>query len=195
MLKPTFSRLLLNWALLTTIAILVSGCSLLPRLTFDRPNSVPQKTVKSERHFYHKTKDGEVTRLDEQNYSQEERKLTLQERLANFIANLKGWGFIILILVVIFCPGLIGWLIGTLFNGFRRALESTVLAIQKAKNNGGDYLKHLNEEHNKDPQVKHLINNLRAKISPQVPISTSAPAVSPPASAPTASYDTPPPAA
>lgn len=193
MKNTTLKRQVLLLAFLTT-TIFLSGCSLLPRLTFDKPNSVPQKTVKSERHYYHKTKDGEVTRLDEHNYTQEERKLTIQERLANFIANLKGWAFIILILVVIFCPGLIGWIIGTIFNGCRKALESTVLAIQKAKNNGGDYLKQLNEEHNKDPQVKKLINNMRAKISPKVPTTATQPAISSTAGKIAASNDTPPPA-
>lgn len=179
MFKNLSTRRVSEIALLGMLAVFICGCSLLPRITFDRPNTVPQKTVKTERHYFHKTKDGEVTKLDEQNYNQEERKLTLQERLANFISNLKGWAFIAFVLLAFFCPGLIGWVLGTVFNGFRKALESTVLAIQKAKVTGEDVLKHLSEEHNKDPQVKQLINNIRAKISPRMPNSLSNPQTSP----------------
>ena len=169
-------RRVLNLTLLASI-ILLSGCSLLPRLTFDRPNTVPQTTEKSERHIYHKTKDGEVFKLDEKNYVQQERKLTLQERLANFIANLKGWFFWIFLALLFFCPtaigGIIGWIVNSVTSIYKKALNSTVTAIQIAKNTDGDYLKALNIEHNKNPNVRRLINDLRAKISPNVPYSST----------------------
>lgn len=35
-----------RFAILLVIVLLFSGCSVLPRITFDRPNTVPQKTEK-----------------------------------------------------------------------------------------------------------------------------------------------------
>lgn len=177
MKNTTFWRRVSNLTLLSTIIILLSGCSLLPRLTFDRPNTVPQTTEKSERHIYHKTKDGEIFKLDEKNYVQKERKLTFQERIVNFIANLKGWFFWIFLALLLFCPtaigGIIGWFINSVTSVYKKALNSTVTAIQIAKNTDGDYLKALSVEHNKSPKVKKVVNNLRAKISPNVPYSSS----------------------
>lgn len=145
------------------LVIFLSGCSLIPRLTFDKPNTVPQKTDKSERQIYHKTPDGEVFKLKEKNYHQEERRLTLAERLGNFISNLKGWVFWIFIVLIIFVPGFAGWLIGSIFNGFRTALTSTVRAIRRAKKNGGRFMEELDYEHKKNKKTKKIINKIRAE--------------------------------
>ena len=158
--------------------LFASGCSLIPRLTFDRPDTVPQKTEKSEKDYYHKSKDGEVTKTHEVNFVQQERKLTIREQFMNFLANLKGWLFWIVIGLVFLCPSALSWILTSVFGAARQALEAIVTAFQTAKNTDGDYQKALDNECAKNPKVKALITKINKKIaskSPQNQTPTPAP--------------------
>jgi hypothetical protein len=170
-MKKKISKLIL----MGIAGIFLSGCSILPRVTFDRPNTVPQKTEKSEKREHcsgqvEYDSDGQILKctkgysLNEKFYNQQERKLTIKESILNFFANLKGWFFWIAIALVVFAPGSIGWIIGTVFNTSRYALESTVRAISRAKKNGGKYMEELDKEHAKNKDIKKTINSIRAKI-------------------------------
>lgn len=154
----------------------LTSCSFLPKLNFGNISTVPQSTEKSQR----TTRCSRDIVLDEhgkvkscnkgfsQNesfYNKQERKLTIRERVANFIRNLSSSLFWIFIFMLIFMPSALGWLVGRIFNGTGRALESTVRAVSRAKNNGGNYLDELKKEHHKKPDVQKIINRLRAKIS------------------------------
>lgn len=171
MMKRKISKLIL----IGIVGLFLSGCSIFPRLTFDRPNTVPQKTEKSEKR---ERCSGEAIydisgnilsctkgySLDEKFYNQQERKLTFKEQILNFFSNLKGWFFWIMIGLVIFAPGLIGVIIGNLFNASASALQATVRAISRAKKNGGNFMAELDKEHDKSKGVKKTINSIRAKI-------------------------------
>lgn len=165
---------------LILMCLVCSSCTFLPRITFDRPNTVPQKTEKVQKVVRCK---GDIKLDDlgrvifctggfystEKTYNQEERKLTLKERFLNFLANLKGYFFWVVVLLFFFAPGVLSFILGRFIEGVfgvsRKALESTVRAIKKAKSNGGEYLKELEEEHNKDPKVKKVVNQIRADVS------------------------------
>lgn len=171
------------------LTVALSGCSLLPRITFDKPNSVPQSIEKTN----HQTRcagelkigeDGSIScskgyYSNEKDSSIKERKLTLKEKILNFVSNLQGWFFWIFLALLIFCPGIIGWLFGSLFNGARTALTATIRGIQKAKNNGVNlspeervkYQETLNEvlgmiydEHKNDPNTVKLIDSIRTEL-------------------------------
>jgi hypothetical protein len=179
---------------LIILSCLLTGCSLLPRLTFDRPGVTPTKTeksVKNERCAGEFTVDKETGAIsctkgyyfNSNNYKNEERKYTLQERIANFIRGMVGWGFWLLVLALLLVPGLAGWLLGRVFNVFRSALEGTVKAIGNFKSkiptvqvNGVDvpdpnYVKavdtlldELENQHSKDKEVLKTISDIRLKL-------------------------------
>lgn len=172
----------------------LTGCSLLPRLTFEKSGVTPQSTVKSTKKEScsgeYKTNDkGDIVSCSkgynnyENNYTQKERAYTLAERIGNFIRSLAGWGFWLLVLVVILCPGLIGWAIGSVFNVAKAALTGTVKAIGNFKKNtpkiivngqevdDPNYVKavdalldELETEHSKDPGILKTISDIRLKL-------------------------------
>lgn len=173
-----------------------SSCSFLPRLTFDRPGVTPTSTEKSSSRTQCAgelkiNKDtGEITCTrgyysNDNNYKQAERSYTLAEKIGNWIRALSFWWLLILIAVIILCPGAIGWLIGRVFNVFRATLQGTVKAISNFRNNipkvtidgqemlDPKYVKvvdalldALENEHSKDPAFLKVISDIRleAKI-------------------------------
>ena len=183
---------IINLILLSS-TLLFSGCSLLPRLTFDKAGVTPTSTEKSSNDMRCK---GEIT-IDKEtgnitcskgffakdiNFKQVERKYTLAERVANFIRSLAGWGFWALALALIFVPGLAGWLIGRVFNIFHSALSGTVKAISNFKKNAPKVtidgvemidpkylqamdalLDELETEHSKDPAILKAITDMRLR--------------------------------
>ena len=180
---------------LLMVAVLVfglTGCSLLPRITFDRPGVTPQTTEKTRNiqkcaGTLTITADGQVScskgyTNDEQSYKQKERRFTIQERIANFIRNLTGIWFIVFVALLIFCPGAIGWVLSTLFGAARRlrdALTSTIRGIQTAKKNGvnlspedkakydvamASVMQELEKAHSDDPEVVKLIDKFRTDL-------------------------------
>lgn len=164
---------------ITLICFFFSGCSLLPRVTFSKPNTLPQKTVKSESRVrcageLKVAPNGKVISCtkgfyaNEEYYNKEERKTTLKEKFINFISNLAGYGFWIFLGLLIFAPGVLGFVFGRIIEGVfgisKKALQSTVRAIKNAKRNGGKYTDELQKEHDKDARVKKLINEIRAEV-------------------------------
>lgn len=158
---------------------LFTGCSLIPRVTFDKPNTLPQKTEKSQKR---ERCSGEAKydpsgnilscskgySLNENFYNKEERKTTLKERLINYMNGLIGWSFWIVIALLIFAPGLLSFILGKFIEGTigvtGRALKATVRGIKNAKRNGGKYTDELQKEHDKDKGVKKKINQVRAEV-------------------------------
>ena len=168
-----------NFILIILIVLACSSCSLIPRITFDNKNTVPQKIEKVKRVIRCKgdIKLDEFGRVitceegyysNENTYNKEERKTTLKEKIINFMSGLIGWSFWIFIGLIIFAPGLLSFIFGRFIEGVfgvsRKALTSTIRAVKTAKNNGGKYLEELKTEHNRDNKVKKLINELRADI-------------------------------
>jgi len=176
------------------LAVMLSGCSLLPRITFDKPGVTPTQTQKSSKK---ETCSGEYKvdphgvmiycskgyQNSESNYSQKERVFTLQERIANFVRGLTGWGFWIFIALLLFCPGAIGgilsFLIDRLFgagkvlvNGLTETIGGLARAKQKVKDSGDPNLQkamdiildELSQAHSKDKKVQDLINKMRSDV-------------------------------
>lgn len=156
----------------------LSGCSMIPRMTFDTKNTVPQSTTKGKVKEICKGQAqwdsvGNITSCSqgyynyEESYNKEERKMTIVERIKSFINNLAGWGFWIFLGLLIFAPGVLGFVFGKIIEGTvgvsGKALRSTVKAIKNAKRNGGKFTEELSKEHNKDKKVKKKINQLRAE--------------------------------
>lgn len=167
-----------NLIIILMTCFLFSGCSLVKTLTAPfKPSvsAVPQETEKSKAKEICKGKAtwderGNIKTCSkgyfayESTYGQKERKLTLKEKVMQFLDNLMGWSFWIFIGLLMFCPSVLAWLIGRTFNGFRTALTSTVRAISKAKKNGGNFTEELRLEHAKSQEVKKIINEMRAKV-------------------------------
>lgn len=183
------------WLLL--ICFSLTGCSLLPRITFDKPGVTPtttEKSTKTLRCAGDLTFDanGNVVSCSkgyyevETNYKQAERKFTLQEKIANFIRSLTGWGFWVLVALCIFTPfggAIVGGILNNIYGIGARGVRMLVAGIQKGKtyvrangtkytdaeriiyNQGAnDMLAKISEEIT-DPDVKKHINILRAEVS------------------------------
>jgi len=166
--------------ILLFIVFFSSGCSLIPRITFDKKSTVPQQTQKTEKRV---RCSGPVTindmgivtscekgyRFDEKIFNQKERKSTLKEKIINFLSGLMGWGFWIFLGLLIFAPGVLGFVVGKIVEGIfgisTKALKATVVGIDKAKKNGGDFTKELALEHSKDKKIKAEINKIRAEVT------------------------------
>ena len=169
-----------RYLILFLMVLMFSGCSsLIPRITMDTPNTVPQAVKKAQGkdkcsgkiEFY---PDGSVKSCSkgyyssEKSYNKQERKMTFTERIKSMINSLAGWGFWGLVLLLVLCPSLIGMVLGRLIEGTvgitGKALRSTVSAISKAKKNGKNYMEELDKEHSKNKEVQKKINELRAEV-------------------------------
>lgn len=160
--------------LLIAICFVLSGCSLIPRINFDTPNTVPQAVDKStvkdickgEAKF---NEVGEMVYCSKgysayaKNYEKKERKMTIVERIKSFINNLMGWGFWIFVALLILCPSALGFIGGRVIEGIfgigKKALDSTVRAVQKARKNGTDLNEALASE--QDSDVKKYIAKIK----------------------------------
>lgn len=138
------------------LALTLSGCSLLPRVTFDTLNTVPQSVVKG------KAKDickgeakfnevGEMVYCSSgyyaysENYNKAERKMTIIEMVRSWINNILGWGIPGLLIICFFIPGgftIVGTIIGRLFEGAYGAASQTLRrvarAVQNSRKRGAD---------------------------------------------------------
>jgi len=137
--------------LLLMACLILTGCSLIPRVNFDTPNTVPQSVDKSKAKDVCKgqatfNENGDITSCSKgyssfaQNYVKEERKYTLKEKIINIFRNLKGIAFWIAVALVIFCPGVLGMIVGriieAIFGISKKALSSTIKGVQKARKEG-----------------------------------------------------------
>lgn len=128
--------------LLTILTISLTGCSFLPRLTMDTPNSVPQQTDRSKAKETCRGKtvmneDGDIIECSKgyyrynENFAKKERKYTFTEKIKNFINKLSASIFWIAIILIIFVPGALGWILSRIFNGVNKAFDQTIEAIKK----------------------------------------------------------------
>jgi len=162
--------------LLFLMCFMLSGCSLLPRVSFDTPNTVPQSTDKSKAKYkcsgtilYYE--DGTVKSCSKgyysyhQNYEKKERKMTVTERVKSFINSLVGWGFWGIVLIVILCPSLLGIIAGRLLEATggiaKTTLNKVTKAVQQARKNGKDLNTALDTE--LDEKNKKYIATLKDK--------------------------------
>lgn len=133
---------------LTMVVFLSSGCSLIPRVNFDTPNTVPQSVNKMKVKEVCKGKAewdelGNIKLCSkgyfkyDENYSKKERKMTIVEKVKSFINGLVGWGFWGVIILIILCPSLLGLIAGRLFEGVygmgAKAFKQVSAAIQQVK--------------------------------------------------------------
>jgi len=160
---------------LALVISVLSGCSLIPRLTFNTPGTVPQETKKSLR----KVKCSGTITLDEngtiqecsrgfyeyeKGYVEKERKFTIMERVGNFIRTLSGFGFWGLVVIAFLFPGLLGGIITFLFSASRRVARETIIAVKRFRRESAPEIKesldnYLREEQSKE--TKKYISQVR----------------------------------
>jgi len=161
---------------LILIVLMTSGCSLIPRLNFGTPGTVPQAIERSKAKDICKGKaefneNGDMTYCSKgyysyaENHSKKERKMTFTERVKQFINNLVGASFWIFVLLIVLVPGLLGTVLGRIIEGTvgmtGKALKSVVAGVQKARKQG----KELNDalEAETDNDVKKYIRELKER--------------------------------
>ena len=153
-----------------------SGCSFLPRFTFDTPNTVPQSLSKGKLKV---TCKGEVTLNEagtllycskgysvyEENYNKAERKYTAKEKFINIIRNTAGWLLIIGLLLLVGSLLTGGVLVGRVIEGAIGlpvvAFKAVMRGVQKARKQGVDLNTSLSAE--LDTKHKEYIKNIKNK--------------------------------
>lgn len=163
-----------NLILVIIASFLLTGCSILPRLTTDTPNTVPQSTQKSKvkevcRGKVVMNENGDIIECArgyynyEEDYNKAERKYTLKEKIINFFRKLSFLGFWIVVALVIFLPGTAGLILGRIIEGIfgmsTRALRATVRGVQNARKHGKNIDDALSSE--QDNKVKKYIRRLK----------------------------------
>lgn len=157
------------------IGTLGSGCSLIPRLNFGTPGTVPQVVDKAKAKEICKGKtvmneNGDIISCSHgyfsyaENYAKKERKMTFTEKIKNFINNLVGASFWIFVALIIFVPGLAGWIISRVLNATNKAFSQTVEAIKKFRKTSSakeELDNFLREE--QDAETKKLIATKRVE--------------------------------
>jgi hypothetical protein len=167
------------YALLIMSTLFLTGCSLVPRMTFDTPNTVPQLLNKGKVKEVCKGKAewdelGNIKSCSKgyykynEQYNKEERKMTIVERVKSFFNKILGWGIPGLIIICFIFPGaftLIGTLIGraleVAYGASSQILKRVAKAIQKVRKQGADLSTELSKE--LDVKDKKFISDLKEK--------------------------------
>jgi len=162
--------------LLLVLCFGLTGCSLLPRITYDKSGVTPTSTNKSKKvesceGAYKVDDNGRIISCSkgyknyEDSYSQKERVLTLQEKIINFFRGLVGWSFWGIVLLIILCPSLLGLIVGRLFEGVygigTKAFRQVSAAIQKVKDQTPSLVTAL--EASTDEDVRKFIKEFKDK--------------------------------
>ena len=162
--------------LLLLICFTLTGCSLLPRLSFDTPNTVPQSVDKSKAKAVCKgeakfNEVGDMTYCSkgyynyEEGYQKVERKMTIVERIKNFFNGLMGMSFWIIVALLFLCPSLLGLIGGRLIEGTFGVATTVgkrlIKAIQKTRKSGKDLNTSLDAE--LDVKDKQYIKKIKDK--------------------------------
>lgn len=160
--------------ILICLSFFLTGCSLIPKINFDTPNTVPQSIDKSKAKSICKGKakfneQGDMIYCSKgyysysEGYQKKERKMTIIERIKSFINNLVGWSFWIFVALIILCPSLLGMIIGRILEATigisGKALRSTITAIQKVRKQGKPIDDALSSEQDKD--VKNYVEKIK----------------------------------
>jgi len=145
--------------LILVICFICSGCSFIPKLTFNRTTStIPQQAERSKAKESCKGEaifndTGKITSCTKgyvnyaENNDVKERSYTIFEKIGNFFSNLKGWfGIFILLSIVLILTGF-GGIVSTiwmnLFGVASKGIKALVKGIQAGKNyvknNGTNY--------------------------------------------------------
>jgi len=167
-----------KWLPILLMCFMLQGCSLLKIATAPLQavkNSVPQSTEQSKAKTIC-SKDAVFNEAGmiiscggkyynyNQNYEQTDRKLTLREKIAQFITHGAGylvWGFVIIVLLSSFG---FGWVVQAFFNGVfgtGRVLKQVVQGIQDARKNNKEINQALSEA--MDEKTKEEIAKLKQK--------------------------------
>lgn len=155
---------------------MLAGCSLLPRIKFGTPGTVPQQINKSKAKGVCKgeakfNEQGEMTYCSKgyykytEGYDKKERKMTIVERIKGFINDLVGWSFWIFVALLFLAPGLLGTIAGRLIEGTigitGKSLRAIVRGVQRTRTTGKDLNDSLDAE--EDSDVKDYIAKLKKK--------------------------------
>ena len=136
--------------LLLVLCFGLSGCSLIKTVTApfkSTVSTVPQSIVKGKNIIkctgdLKITKEGVITCSKgyysyDENSNIKERNITLKEKIVQFLNNLMGWSFWIVLALIFLCPSLLGLIVGRLFEGAygigTKAFKQVSSAIQKVK--------------------------------------------------------------
>jgi len=147
------------------LSFMLTGCSLIPRLTFDSKGSTPQQTEKTLRKIRCKgdiilNEDGTVNSCTkgfvsyESNYEKKERRFTIREKIINVFRNVSGLGFWGLVLLVVLFPGILGSLLTFLMSASRRVARETIKAVKSFRKEVS-------------PEVKESLDNYLRKYQSQ----------------------------
>jgi hypothetical protein len=138
--------------LIAFLSILCTGCSFLPKLTFNNPSTVPQQTERSKAKEVCKGEatfndNGEMTSCTKgyinyaENNDVKERSYTIFEKIGNFFANLKGiFGILIFVSIVLILMGF-GGIVSTIWMNLYGVASKGVKALVKGIQNGKNYVR------------------------------------------------------
>jgi len=161
------------------MVFMLSGCSLVKTLVAPfKPTvtSVPQQTEKSKVKNVCKGKakfnaQGDMIYCSsgyyiyEENFGQKERRMTIKEKIIQFVDKFWGYALFIGIGLVFLCPQVLSFLFGRFIEGAtgiaKKSLNATVRAIQKVRKNGIDLNQALSSE--QDSNVKSYIAKIKEK--------------------------------
>jgi len=165
-----------------TIAILLvcgtmTGCSLLPRFTFEKAGVTPTETEKSKKvescsGKFTLDQNGKITACSkgyknyEANFSQKDRKYTVWERFLNTIRGATGSLMIPFVLALVFLPGFAGFLVAKVFSTSRKVLQQLVNGIGQFRHETSAETKEELDtilRAKTDEKSKIVINEIRAK--------------------------------
>jgi hypothetical protein len=161
------------------VCFILSSCSLVKTIVApfkSTQTTLPQQTEQSKKKEMCKGKytlnsDGTIISCEkgyynyEMIYNQKERKLTLKEKIVQYFDKLIGWSFWIVILLVIFCPSVLGFIFGRIIEGIygigNKALKQITKAVQSVKDTTPTLISALKESTDQD--VKDWLKNFKQK--------------------------------
>ncbi len=161
--------------ILIVMCFMLSGCSLIPRLTFDSKGTTPQAIEKSTAKDICKgeakfNEMGEMVYCSKgysayaKNYEKKERKFTIAERVGNFIRKLTGLGFWGLVIIAVLFPGLLGGILTFLMSASRRMARETIRAIKRFRRESAPEVKEALDNYLRESQskeTKKYVSNIR----------------------------------
>jgi hypothetical protein len=160
------------------VCFILQGCSLVKWAATPFKNSVsnvPQSKIEGKSIVkcignLSISKEGVITCTkgyysNEQTSNIQERRITIIERIKEFINNLMGWGFWLFVILLFLCPSLIGLIVGRLFEGVygigAKAFKQVSVAIQKVKDTTPSLIDAL--EKSTDTDVRAWIDEFKKK--------------------------------
>ena len=169
-----------NIILILLLSFSLTGCSVLRLITApfkSVQNTVPQQIDKSKAKEVCKgnavfNEQGEIIsctkgyyRYDE-GYQSKERKVTLKEKILQYLDKLVGMSFWIILGLAFLCPSALGFIFGriieSLFGITKKSLDATIRGVQKFRKQGKNLDDALADE--QDSDVKKEIQKIKNKL-------------------------------